>query len=88
MRKAGFAEVYKSHVGLGAFFDIYMAHMPVMTMNHDIAHKLAPTLKTEYHLCGHVHEAWARRDRIINVGVDVRNFRPVTLDELLQSEAT
>lgn len=39
-------------------------------------------------LCGHVHDKWRRhhdekRD-IINVGVDVHNFYPVTLEQLLK----
>jgi len=33
-------------------------------------------------LCGHVHQHWARRGDCINVGVDVRDFEPKTLDEL------
>jgi calcineurin-like phosphoesterase family protein len=45
-------------------------------------------------LCGHVHERWRERQveatrwnekkvlRVINVGVDVRRYRPVTLEEL------
>jgi calcineurin-like phosphoesterase family protein len=36
-----------------------------------------------YHLCGHVHGAWSRKGNIINVGVDVSDFRPMTLPELL-----
>lgn len=36
----------------------------------------------ELTLCGHVHERWATRDRAVNVGVDVRGFAPVTLEEL------
>jgi calcineurin-like phosphoesterase family protein len=35
------------------------------------------------HLCGHVHEKWKRQDNVINVGVDVWNFTPVSLDTLL-----
>jgi calcineurin-like phosphoesterase family protein len=39
-------------------------------------------------LCGHVHELWRERivkgKRCINVGVDVRGFRPVSLEELLE----
>ena len=38
-------------------------------------------------LCGHVHGSWNRLDRPgwthYNVGVDVRNFQPVTLEETL-----
>lgn len=48
-----------------------------------------PTDLTDYDmaLCGHVHGAWKEREvqgkRVLNVGVDVRGFRPVTLPELL-----
>lgn len=34
-------------------------------------------------LHGHVHEKWARQGNRINVGVDVRGFRPVSLEDLL-----
>ena len=33
---------------------------------------------------GHVHDRWVRRDDFINVGVDVRQWEPKTLDELLE----
>jgi calcineurin-like phosphoesterase family protein len=40
-------------------------------------------------LCGHVHEKWAqlRSDKgtlQINVGVDVRNFTPISIDEIME----
>lgn len=31
---------------------------------------------------GHVHERWACNGRMVNVGVDVTGFRPVSLDEV------
>lgn len=34
-------------------------------------------------LCGHVHESWGQQGRMINVGVDVRNFYPVSEQEAL-----
>jgi len=38
-------------------------------------------------LCGHVHEVWEHKwvgdVLVVNVGVDVRNFRPMSMDELL-----
>jgi len=38
-------------------------------------------------LCGHVHEAWShkwvRDTLVLNVGVDVRKFRPMGLDEVI-----
>lgn len=33
---------------------------------------------------GHVHDAWAQRGRQINVGVDVRNWSPISLAELTE----
>lgn len=44
--------------------------------------------KADLHLCGHVHEAWERKNTpasgpVINVGVDVRGMQPVSLEELL-----
>jgi calcineurin-like phosphoesterase family protein len=33
---------------------------------------------------GHVHEKWKNRNRMINVGVDVWNFTPVSEDELIK----
>lgn len=34
-------------------------------------------------LCGHVHEKWATKDRMINVGVDVRNFTPMSEEQVI-----
>jgi calcineurin-like phosphoesterase family protein len=36
-------------------------------------------------LCGHIHEKWRRIENMINVGVDVWDFRPRTIEELLAS---
>lgn len=38
-------------------------------------------------LCGHVHEKWSHKwvdgILVVNVGVDVRNFRPMGIDEVI-----
>lgn len=34
-------------------------------------------------VCGHVHTAWAERGNQFNAGVDVRNFRPVSEEEII-----
>jgi len=46
-------------------------------------------------ICGHVHQHWARQTNymrqgmdVINVGVDVRDFTPRTMAELLAAPAT
>ena len=35
-------------------------------------------------ICGHVHQHWKVKDRMINVGVDVWNYAPVGLDEIVK----
>ena len=37
-------------------------------------------------LCGHIHEKWRRIGWIINVGVDVWDFTPRTIEELILAE--
>ncbi|MBN1570216.1 MAG: hypothetical protein JXA73_20410 [Acidobacteria bacterium] len=37
-------------------------------------------------LCGHIHEKWLRLGNIINVGVDVWDFTPQTIEELVKAE--
>lgn len=36
------------------------------------------------HLCGHVHDAWKRKGNVINVGVDVWDFKPVPLEAITE----
>ena len=36
----------------------------------------------QWHLCGHVHEKWSIRGKNINVGVDVRDFKPVSIRDI------
>lgn len=83
MRAAGFDEVYKSLLYATPEFDVLLRHIPDMTQNEAMAQGLGVSIRQRYHLCGHVHEAWARRGNVINVGVDVRDFEPKTLAELL-----
>lgn len=35
-------------------------------------------------LCGHVHNSWKIKNTMINVGVDVWDYKPVSLEEILQ----
>lgn len=55
--------------------DLYLRHKPNMDW--------FPKFAQSYHLHGHVHNDYKRRGNRINVGVDVWDFRPVTLEELL-----
>jgi calcineurin-like phosphoesterase family protein len=36
-------------------------------------------------ICGHVHEAWKTKDRMLNVGVDMWNYYPVSEDQIRET---
>ena len=38
----------------------------------------------QIHLCGHIHDTWKYKDVYVNVGTDVWEFRPVTLEQILE----
>lgn len=77
----GFTSVHSSYHQ--ELLDIYLVHDPVAAI----------TRKDRLWLCGHVHDLFKTAEvgsgriagrNVINVGVDVWNFRPVHLDEIIQ----
>jgi len=95
MVEVGFSEVYNNILTLIDGKRVWMQHIPVGNDPYQAregGRTYAPenTLPSRPHdiwLCGHVHEKFARVENVINVGVDVRNYRPVTFEELINSEA-
>jgi len=78
---AGFAEVHQDHIQLGVTGrDVLACHFPYRGDSHDndrySEHR--PPDRGQWLLHGHVHERWRQRDRMINVGVDVWGYRPVS----------
>lgn len=73
MIKVGFTEAYGSIVLTNTpYGDILCEHVPNRLHGH------------AYMLCGHVHEQWTTLSpNIINVGVDVNGYKPVSLDALI-----
>lgn len=66
--QCGFDEVYKQPLKIGR---AALSHQPLTKGEWEV------------NIHGHVHEKWATKDyKWYNVGVDVRGFRPVTLEEL------
>ncbi len=82
---AGFAEVVHGSAKV-AINDrtVLVCHFPYRGDSHDhdrfIEHR--PTDKGSWLLHGHVHERWAQRGRMINVGVDATGFRPISDTEV------
>lgn len=85
--EAGIDEIHRSLEIEVDGFKLYLAHIP---MHLDPGERWYPEeLKTippeqyDYFLCGHVHTSWKRQGKTINVGVDVSDFTPLTLQQLL-----
>ncbi len=71
--------------------NVFMAHIPPGESEYDkvrnrelVPEKVPPG--TTVMLCGHVHNLWAEKQmgelRVVNVGVDVRGFRPIKPEEI------
>lgn len=62
-----------------------LCHLPYSEdwMEHDKYKYFRPKKETEHYLlCGHVHEKWKMLDNMINVGCDVWNYTPVSLEQI------
>lgn len=65
---------------------VNLNHLPYLEggTGQDVRHgKFRPKDDGRWLLCGHVHEKWAQRGKMINVGVDVRNFKPISIVEIV-----
>ena len=71
MKSLGMDKCHKELTLLRNGLDIYLHHRPKDNFEGD------------FHLCGHVHRTMVRRGNIINVGVDVRDYEPKLLEELI-----
>ena len=76
MLEAGFNEVYKELILQTDAGLAYLHHQPMPESHWGGA---------DFHLCGHIHDLWVTQGKTINVGVDVWDFTPRTIDELLTS---
>lgn len=84
---AGFDEIHKRLEIVVDGYKLYLAHIPIHLDPgirwYPAELKTTPPEEYDYFLCGHVHEQWKRNGNTINVGVDVSDFVPLTLAELL-----
>lgn len=84
---AGFDEIHRRLEIEVDKYKLYLAHIPIHldpgTRWYPTELKTSPPEYYDYFLCGHVHTEWKRQGKTINVGVDVSNFTPLTLAQLL-----
>lgn len=83
----GWAEVHITGTldipGVGT---VNLNHLPYIEpgdSGQDIRHAKHRTINDgRWLICGHVHQYWAQRYKMINVGVDVRDFKPISIEEI------
>lgn len=64
----------------------YLSHFPLLDYIEE-EHLLFSDGLFEHYLCGHIHEKWRRKGKMLNVGVDQNDFRPLSI-ETIQEELT
>ena len=78
LSEVGFEYIFESIAIRRCQHRVFMRHHPPSEPD-----QLMQKYRASLFLCGHVHQEFGRRGAIINVGVDVSNFFPLTLPELL-----
>jgi calcineurin-like phosphoesterase family protein len=84
---AGFSEVWQGAVAIDlGGVEVLLCHFPYYgdSQDSDRYVEYRPADHGGWLFHGHVHERWRVLDRMINVGVDVWDFRPVAEDVLTE----
>lgn len=83
---AGFATIDDEHDTTIAGVRVTLSHFPFAGdhTDRDRFSHARPADEGQWLVCGHVHNAWRQIGRQINVGVDVRDFTPVSEDEIAE----
>lgn len=83
MREIGFDAVHDNIVVEIDGVRVWMNHYPIESHDErDLKRPIAPSAY-DVALCGHVHRAFEVRAGVVNVGVDVWNYAPTTLPQIL-----
>jgi calcineurin-like phosphoesterase family protein len=88
MREIGFLDVFKTGDMFFEGIKFRISHYPFAPYDHIEANirypDRRPSRDCDWLLCGHIHEKWKILENQINVGVDVWDFFPVSLNEILE----
>lgn len=87
---AGFKTVIRgasrTEMIIGGDIKVQLSHYPYKTQLDEGSRRFSnsPTDDGGILLCGHIHEKWKIKNRMVNVGVDVWDFAPVSEDRLVE----
>lgn len=78
------ALIYTSEGFNAAYKELYITidEVPVY-IRHEPDYDFKSSNNALYHICGHVHSLWHRKGHIINVGVDLNQYQPITVQEAI-----
>ncbi len=83
MVAVGFAEVVENVVVDVEGARVWMNHYPI---DNSADHRgyIRPKAPGPYDIavCGHIHQKWKVKERCVNVGVDVWDFKPIPLADV------
>jgi calcineurin-like phosphoesterase family protein len=87
---AGFLEVHERvTIELPGIGPVLLCHLPTRGDHADERYKqFRPEASDGWLLHGHIHELWKRKERMINVGVDVWDFAPVSAQRVAEEVGT
>jgi calcineurin-like phosphoesterase family protein len=66
-------------------FEVWLNHYPLADEYNRKYTRPKPPAEYDIALCGHVHHRFLVKNGIVNVGVDVWGFRPVSLKQILEA---
>lgn len=84
IEQVGFEDAFRNRVVEVDGVRLWLHHYPTNNALDQRGFQRPPAPE-EYDvaLCGHIHQLWKLRDGCVNVGVDVWDFTPIVLDEIL-----
>lgn len=82
----GFELIVDVHVMEIAGQRVCLSHYPFLNQEHDERKEFKIGARWEDHgqwlLHGHVHQSWTIKNRMINVGVDVWDYTPISINKI------
>jgi calcineurin-like phosphoesterase family protein len=81
---SGFSEIMREHRIETPFGPVLMNHLPYSSGPEERYQTYRPINVGYWLLHGHVHQHWKQKDKMINVGVDVWDFTPITLEKIFE----
>lgn len=82
----GFESIVDAHTMKIAGQDVVMSHYPFVGSEHDERKEFVKGARYadygQWLLHGHVHQSWLQNKKQINVGVDVWNYTPVSIEKI------